>query len=335
MPRSLVLLVMLFSVHNVVAQRVLHFTKTSGFDHETREVSFSMFTSIGAEVGAEVIDDADGSSFNELATLAEFDVVVFANTSGNAILDDQQRSNFETWIAQGGHLMGIHAATDTYRHSTANGGDTGVWDFYASTIGGSVQSDPHHVSGTPSFALHKLGTNPSTANLPDPWQKEEEYYYWENGYLHPDIVPVLEVEQTIGPNGIVNSYDAPRPMSWYRTTAMNRIFYTALGHAQNNYTSDPLFRSHVKDALIWLLNDETSIEIPGGSVVNPSFDPIGGMINIVGLEDGRHTFDLFDLQGRLIQRSNCSGTVCGHKVTHPSGIYFLRGRELSFTIVIP
>ncbi len=331
----MVLLVILFSVHHVQAQRVLHFTKTSGFDHGTREVSFSMFTSIGSEIGAEVIDDADGSSFNDLATLAEFDVVVFANTSGNAILDEQQRSNFETWIAQGGHLMGIHAATDTYRHSSANGADTGVWDFYPIMIGGSVQSDPHHVSGTPSFALHKLGTHPSTVNLPDPWQKEEEYYYWENGYLHPDIVPVLEVEQTIGPNGMVNSYDAPRPMSWYRTTGMNRIFYTALGHAASNYTSDPLFRTHVKDALLWLLEVGTSIEVQEYEDLSLIYDPFSRTIIINGEVNGPDQFQLFDPQGRLIDVLNWNASQRSFNMAdRTAGFYFITNGAKSSRILV-
>ena len=241
------------------AQRVLHFTKTSGFDHATRDASLAMFSSIGTELGIQVDHDNDGSTFDLLSDLIEYDVIVFSNTSGNAILDQQQRTNFEAWVAQGGNVMGIHAATDTYRHSTADGGGTGVWDFYAELIGGSVQADPPHVAGTPLYAMSHIEPHPSTANIPDPWEKEEEYYYWQNGYLHPMNIPVLEVEQTVGPNGQINSYDVHRPMSWYRVTAEGRVFYTALGHAITNYTDDLLFRTHVKDALIWLLGGSASV----------------------------------------------------------------------------
>ena len=241
------------------AQRVLHFTKTSGFDHGTRDASFAMFTAIGNELDVEVDHDNDGSTFDLLSDLIAYDVIVFSNTSGNAILDQQQRSNFEAWVAQGGNVLGIHAATDTYRHSSADGEGTGVWDFYAELIGGSVQADPPHVAGTPLYSMSHIEPHPSTANIPDPWEKEEEYYYWLNGYLHPMIIPVLEVEQTVGPNGQINSYDVHRAMSWYRVTAEGRIFYTALGHAIANYTDDLLFRTHIKDALIWLLGGPNSI----------------------------------------------------------------------------
>ena len=241
-------------------QNVLHYTETSGWDHGTRDVSLAMFQAIAAEHGFVVTNDNDGSGFSELSTLQQFDVVVFSNTSGAALLDEVQRANFEAYIAGGGSVLGIHAASDTYRHSTANGNNTGAWDFYAELIGGSVQENPNHVDGTPLYAMNHIGTHASTADLPDPWAKNEEYYYWEGGYYRTDNVPVLEVEETVGPNGQVNSYDAPRPMSWYRELPEGgRVFYTALGHAGSNYTSDALFRQHIEDALLRLLVTETSL----------------------------------------------------------------------------
>jgi type 1 glutamine amidotransferase len=217
-----------------------------------------MFQSIGAELGVVVDDDASGDPFSDPGILDQYAVIIFSNTSGNAILNAQQRINFEAWVANGGQVLGIHAASDTYRHSTANGNNTGTWDFYAELMGASVQEDPNHVNGTPTYSMQRIGAHPSIYGLPDIWAKAEEYYYWEGGYFDPNNTAVLIVEQTVGPNGLVNSYDAARPMSWYRTPAVgSREFYTALGHAQENYTSDALFRVHLRDALEWLLEVST------------------------------------------------------------------------------
>jgi len=164
-----------------------------------------MFQSIGLDLGVIVDDDASAAPFSDPVQLALYDVIVFSNTSGDAILDPVQRSNFEQWVTDGGHVLGIHAATDTYRHSTANGTNTGSWDFYAELIGGSVQQNPNHVTGTPAYAMDHIGQHASTAGLPDPWSKNEEYYYWESGYYNADNVDVLRVEETIGPNAQVNS----------------------------------------------------------------------------------------------------------------------------------
>jgi type 1 glutamine amidotransferase len=308
--RGLLLLMVLPLCGSMNAQRILHFTRTSGWDHQTRGVSYAMFQGIAGELELEVDDDATGDAFSDAATLAQYAVIVFSNTSGNAILNAQQRSNFEAWVANGGHVLGIHAASDTYRHSTANGNNTGTWDFYAELLGGSVQENPNHVAGTPQYTMERVGTHASTANLPNPWVKNEEYYYWEGGYYGPDNTEVLRVEETVGPNGQVNSYDAPRAMSWYRIEPNgSRVFYTALGHAPSNFTSDMLFRTHIKDALAWLLEGSTGrTTIPGGVDVrvfpNPAFDVL------TMVTDAKRTgmpVQLIDATGRVVQQAMITG----------------------------
>jgi type 1 glutamine amidotransferase len=294
--------------------RILHFTRTSGYDHGTRAVSFAMFQDIASELGLEVDDDASGAPFNDPASLAEYSAIIFSNTSGNAILNAQQRSNFEEWVASGGHVLGIHAATDTYRHSTANGSSTGTWDFYAELIGASVQENPNHVAGRPQYSITHVGMHASTANLPDPWVKNEEYYYWEGGYYGPDNVEVLRVEETVGPNGLVNSYDAPRPMSWYRELPSgSRVFYTALGHAQSNYTSDALFRAHIKDALGWLLDGSTGNSPMGGAAAlgvlpNPASDLLTIRVDATNIG---MPLRVLDLAGRSLVHA----TIIGERTT--------------------
>ena len=287
----------------VTAQpRVLHFTRTSGFDHGTRSVSFTMFQSIGNELDVLVEDDANSSPFDDAAALALYDVIIFSNTSGNAILNETQRTNFEQWIANGGNVLGIHAANDTYRHSTANGSNTGTWDFYAELIGASVQENPNHVNGTPTYDMQRIGAHPSIYGLPDIWEKAEEYYYWENGYFGPGNTAVLLVEETVGPNGLVNTYDAIRPMSWHRTPAIGtRVFYTALGHAQENYTSDALFRVHMRDALAWLLDLSTGVEAVSRSQPSVFPNPTNDLLHIRMPSDQRdHAVTMHDATGRIV-----------------------------------
>lgn len=241
-----------------INSKVLHYSETSGFDHQTRASSLSMFQSFP---NLNVVNDIDGSEFDSLSNLLSFDLIVFSNTSGNQILDSTQRSHFEAYIQQGGNLLGIHAASDTYRHSSANGIRTGTWDFYAKTIGGSVQENPNHVAGTPAYDISVIGSHPSSNFLPNPWNKNEEYYYWENGYLDSTINVILEVETTIGPNNLVNSFDSSRAVSWFKILpTSSKVFYTSMGHANSNYTSDSLFQKHIQLAVEWTLGLITGIE---------------------------------------------------------------------------
>lgn len=317
-------------------QRILHFTRTSGFDHGTREVSFALFTSIAQDLGVVVDDDATGDAFTDATSLAEYDAIIFSNTSGAGILDLQQRSNFEDWVTAGGKVMGLHAATDTYRHSTANGGNTGAWDFYAELIGASVQEGPNHVSGTPQYAMSHIGTHASTANLPDPWSKNEEYYYWEGGYYGGDNTEVLRVEETIGPNGQVNSYDAPRPMSWYRELPnASRVFYTALGHATSNYTSDALFRTHVKDALSWLLDFGVGVNEQPDQRLTLMVDAAQERVVIHGTEPGQ-VVQVIDAMGRtnLVTRADGTTTALPYSAL-PNAIQLIRIGATAVRVVIP
>jgi len=309
-------------------QRILHFTKTSGYDHGTRAVSFTMFQSIVQELGFQVDDDATGDAFSDASTLSEYAVIVFSNTSGNNILNQQQRANFEAWVANGGHVMGIHAASDTYRHSTANGNNTGTWDFYPELIGASVQENPNHVNGTPTYTMQRTGAHPSIYNVPDQWEKAEEYYYWEGGYFAEFNTEVLVVEETVGPNGLVNSYDAPRPMSWYRflSQSNSRVFYTALGHAQENYTSDILFRTHIKDALAWLMEGITGMPEVEGVELRLSPNPVADVLTVaaeaswVGMP-----FQVVDATGCVLIRSAITGGRTAVPVSNLApGTYMVR-----------
>jgi len=236
--------------------KILHFTKTTGYDHKTRKSSFEMFSSLSLPFCWELVDDSTGTNFNNLDS---FDLIIFSNTSGIDLLTQIQRNNFEKFINRGGSLVGIHAATDTYRHSEANGERTGIWDFYSNVLGGSVQNNPNHVKGTPQFQITKPIEHPITDNIPEAWEKEEEYYYWEKGYLKSDIVSILDVEKTIGPNGNVNSYDSARSVAWIREhNTGSRVFYTSLGHSRINYTSESLFKNFLESALLWCLDTITA-----------------------------------------------------------------------------
>lgn len=318
--------------------RILHFTRTSGYDHGTRSVSYALFQSIAQEVGASVDDDQSGDPFSDPGTLSEYDVIIFSNTSGNAILNAQQRSCFEAWVTNGGRVLGIHAASDTYRHSTANGNNTGTWDFYAELIGASVQENPNHVAGTPSYSMEHVSPHASTADLPDPWVKNEEYYYWEGGYYGPDNTEVLRVEQTIGPNGQVNSYDAPRPMSWYRELPNgSRVFYTALGHATENYTSDALFRTHIRDALVWLLEGGTGMTSSAGAAGLHAF-PNPAMEAVALVSDASWAgmpLWVLDALGRVVLQAEITGerTIL-HLGSLSPGSYTVRAPEIALPIRI-
>lgn len=303
--------------------KVLHYTETSGFDHNTRANSSSMFNTFPM---LNVVDDQNGNSFDTLSSLLNYDLIVFSNTSGSDILDSNQRANFENYIQNGGHLLGIHAATDTYRHSTANGSPSGGWDFYAETMGGSVQQSPNHVAGTPLYLMNHIQPHPSLDSIPDPWGKNEEYYYWENGYLDTNINVILEVEQTVGPNNQVNSYDSARAVSWYKELASgSHVFYTSMGHANSNYPGDTLFIRHIRKAVEWCLGISTRLEYV--AMLDPSFEvypnPAKNQLKVI-TNSLKGQLMLYTLNGKLLRSYNLKGNDHAISIADlDNGIYLI------------
>ncbi|HLG35058.1 MAG TPA: ThuA domain-containing protein [Bacteroidia bacterium] len=310
--------------------RVLHYTETSGFDHQTRNASFAMFQQMGAQYGFTVDDDSTGQSFNSLSNLQQYDAVIFSNTSGDNILDVVQKQNCEQYINDGGAFIGIHAASDTYRHSTANGTNTGGWDWYAETLGASVQQNPNHVNGTPVYRIDAIATHQLLNYIPNPWYKAEEYYYWESGYFDSTNIALQKVEQTIGPNNIVNSYDSARAVTWYKILpGGGRSFYTSLGHDVSNYTSDTSFYRLLSNALLWSCDSTSGINIlPRDEAISIYPNPVKNKLAIGNKQRPIVRVEIIDLLGQKIYsakpetRSQKSTII---DVSHlASGIYFIR-----------
>jgi len=282
--------------------QVLHYVETTGFDHNTREVSVNFFQDLGKRFNFTVVQDSDGSQFDTAENLSQFSLVIFSNTTGDQGLSQNQRQNLETYINQGGSYLGIHSASDTYRHSSSNGGNKGSWDWYAETLAGcSVQQGPNHTSQNYNANIRLIPSNTALDdNIPNPWNKNEEWYYWENGYLSPAFTTLLEVERTGN-----NSYDAARMVAHFRELpGGGKAFYTSLGHSGQNFTDDKTFRQLMSNALSWVLGAESrsAAEILREEM-NPRFvNPASGELTLVA--EVPRAMDLhlevYDLKGSLL-----------------------------------
>lgn len=268
-------LLLLAAVIQLPAQdTIIHYTETTGFDHNTRAQSLALFQDIGAAADFVVLSDDDGQLFNK-DDLNKARAVIFSNTSGSDGLNANQKAALEWFVdTLGRHLLGIHAASDTYRHSSANGGNTGQWDWYAETLGGSVQTSPNHTSQNHVDTIFRIEDHPSVSEITFPWVKEEEYYYWENGYINTNNISILEVGQTGD-----QSYDRQRPVAWYREKPGGaKIFYTSLGHKRGNFTGDfPDFEQLIQDAMIWLLECPEARETIAASICEGEEYIFGGI----------------------------------------------------------
>ncbi len=215
--------------------KVLVFTKTAGFNHNTKSESVAMMQTIANAKNFDVVVDDTGTAFNSAANLLQYKILFFTNTSGNT-LNQAQRNNVEAYAAQGGNFMSNHAASDAYAHSSAttvSGNGKEVWDWYAANVTGcSVRNNPNHTAANfnANVSINNQNTQLTRA-ISFPWNDNEEWYYWEAGYLNNTFTELLKVSSTGN-----NSYDSARMTAQYKIRTDGGIsFYTSMGHAKNKY----------------------------------------------------------------------------------------------------
>ncbi len=207
--------------------RVLVFSKTAGFRHQSIEVGQEAIKKLGQLHGFEVEMSEDASIFKE-AYLKNFNVVIFLNTTGD-ILDQVQQSQFERFIQAGGGFVGVHAAADTEY----------AWEWYGKMAGAYFNGHPNNPNVRNASVEILKRDHPATDSLPDRWQRDDEWYNYKS--INPDINVLINLDETTyegGTNG------AEHPMAWYHEYDGGRAFYTGMGHTEESFT-DPLYLSHL------------------------------------------------------------------------------------------
>ena len=102
---------------------ILVFTRTRGWRHDSIPQAVDTLRALAAQTGLDVVHSENPELFED-ASLARFDAVVFANTTGD-VLDPAQQAAFQRYIAGGGGFMGVHSAADTHKQ----------WPWYGDLVG--------------------------------------------------------------------------------------------------------------------------------------------------------------------------------------------------------
>ena len=220
---------------------VLLFSKSTGFRHgESIETGKQVFDDLAKKNNWFLYSTEEGGVFNA-EQLAKFDVVIFNNSTGRLLNEDQQNV-LQQYVENGGSLIGIHGAGDDSHH----------WDWYEQNLVGSLFS--HH-SLNPQFqeteiTLDAVQDSLMSQGLPARWTHADEWYvFFENprdkGF---NIIYTIDGEK-INPDGnILFTKDKnfgmgkDHPVAWYRTTGKGRTFYTSMGHDASAWKQDAFVR---------------------------------------------------------------------------------------------
>ncbi len=204
---------------------VLLFSKTTGFRHgESIDAGQKIFQELADKNGWYLYRTEEGGIFNP-SQLSGFDAVIFNNSTGR-VLNDDQRKALESYVENGGVLIGIHGAGDDSHH----------WEWYKSNLLGSEFSH-HSLNPQLQEATVVLQDTTSTGLIPE-WNQTDEWYVFyenpkENGFK---ILYTIDGESISASGNILWMTDKDfgmgksHPVAWHGTVGQGRTFYTSMGH---------------------------------------------------------------------------------------------------------
>lgn len=271
-------------------KRALVVSTTAGFRHSSIPTAEKVLAELGRASGVFTVDYARlDTSTDEFKTpggrvdnskvaaalkliltekmsaeaLQNYDLVIFANTTGNLPLPEPQA--LLDWIKEGHAFVGIHSATDTFANFPA----------YTEMIGG------HFRTHGPQVEVNVINQDPAClacAHLGTNWTVFEEIYQFRN-FGGTNVHRLLSLsELKLNASDVSNNKGTPGdyPVAWSREYGKGRVFYTSLGHREdlwdpawadrdgkrmNSPETARQYQQHVLGGIRWALRlDESTTE---------------------------------------------------------------------------
>ena len=216
-----------------VVPRILVYSRTTGFRHDSIPDGIAAIRKLGKENGYAVDASEDSSVFTK-ANLAKYKAVVFLSTTGDAVAAPN-RPALEAFIRNGGGWLGIHSASDTMYD----------WPFYGDLVGAYFESHPRIQEAEVKIEDR---THFTTWFLPPVWRRTDEWYNFRSNprqKLH--VLASLDESSYEG-----GTMKGDHPVMWCHEVGKGRAWYTELGHPKEAYT-EPLYLATLNRGIQWVL----------------------------------------------------------------------------------
>ncbi len=230
-------MVLLLAACSTKEKRLLVFSKTKGYRHESITAGKAALIKLGQENSFKVDTTEDASVFTE-DKLKNYSAVVFLSTTGD-VLNQFQQNEFMRFIQAGGGFVGIHAAADTEYD----------WWWYGKLLGAYFKSHPHQQKANVLRQPDQEGWLKLKA--PEPWERFDELYNYKK--ISPDIHVLFKLDEKSYEGG---ENDGDHPIVWFHDFDGGRSFYTGFGHANESYT-DSTFMNQLLDGINYAIGKNT------------------------------------------------------------------------------
>jgi len=230
--------------------RVLVVAQTNGFEHDSVPDAMAAVYRMGHEsrlwettlrTDTENITKKDLKKGN-FKSLNYFDALIFASTTGELDLTDDQKADMMSFIKEDGKgFVGIHAALDTnYK-----------WPEYGEMIGGWFNEHPWGTFNAP--IILEDPTFPAVKHFPAAFVKHDEIYQakeWSRGKVN--VLLRLDETKLDFNNPRVHRDDHDFAVAWSKMHGKGRVFYSTLGHTKEAW-DDPDIQKMYFEAIKWVL----------------------------------------------------------------------------------
>jgi len=204
---------------------------TYGFRHDSIATAAEVMPAIGRLSGLAFTATEDLSAISG-SNLSNYDVLMFANTSGELPLTNDQKEAVLSFVNNGHGFVGTHSATDTLRE----------WSDYEGLVGAYVVDHPWTQQ---AHVLVDNATHPATG-IRDPFTLEEEFYVFGSN-PRPRVQVLLRLDATSV--GAAGDY----PLAWAQSFGNGRSYYNALGHFPATWR-DARYQQQLIAGLRWASN---------------------------------------------------------------------------------
>jgi len=244
-------------------KKLLFYSQSFGFRHsvvtrpKSGELSHAekVLKEIGEKAGYQVDVTQDFRDLENEKQLQEYAGIVIY-TTGNPLVN---RDALLKYLRNGGALIGIHTATDSF-HSPMNvdvpmgDGKTAKlsvpdWPEYIRIMGAAFRTHGHQATAT--MKIHDRN-HPATKMLEDGWTLHEEMYLFSRYNDKVHLLVSMDTDkmddETLKKLNLKKGEFAP--VAWTNTEGKGRVFYTSLGHREDVWTN-PVFQQHLLGGIAW------------------------------------------------------------------------------------
>jgi type 1 glutamine amidotransferase len=211
------------------AFRVLVFSKTLGWRHDSIPAGIAAIRDLGAKNNFAVDATEDSTAFTT-TNLVRYQAVVLLSVTGD-VWNPEQQEAFKEYVLAGGGLAAIHGSIFGPLACEDK------WTWYGEMF---CCAFTNHSAVQPGVVNIEDTNHPSTIGLPGKWQRTDEWYNY-TGTPRGCANILATVDESTYHGGRMGK---DHPIAWYRPVGKGRMWYTAMGHTESSY-SEPLFQKHL------------------------------------------------------------------------------------------